>query len=180
MSMYGLNVSFGTIKEYYIWKREWTKVQKQLTLNIRERRRKLLELCAERADIKLIAKAQKDWFYEKVMGAKFMNLLETAKERRNRLIKMNNDIREQFKTFPLSVESRVIDFHFNKGNLIYADMPSWIVKARGKTYLLHHVDIINGTVTTRENLGGGTKGMLRIKNAVLEIDKDGAAVIRGE
>lgn len=70
---------------------------------------------------------------------------------------------------------RCIDFHFNKGHLADPSIPMWVVKAKGQTYYVDHVES-NAVWSTRETPEGSTKGSLRFKNCFLKIE-DGIAYI---
>lgn len=70
---------------------------------------------------------------------------------------------------------RCIDFHFNKGHLMDPKIPMWVVKAKGQTFYVNHVES-NATWSTRETPEGSTKGSLRFKNCFLKIE-DGTAFI---
>ena len=69
-------------------------------------------------------------------------------------------------------------FHFNKAHNANPDIPPWIVKVKGQTYYVHHMDIDKGIgFSTRETPDNpSTKASLRIKGRV-RIDKDGNAFI---
>jgi hypothetical protein len=72
-------------------------------------------------------------------------------------------------------ECRTIDFHFNKGNLADPSIPMWVVKAKGQTFYVNHVEA-NAKWKTRETPDSSTKGSLRFKNCTLIIE-DGIATI---
>jgi hypothetical protein len=69
-------------------------------------------------------------------------------------------------------------FHFNKKHLEDATIPMWVVKARGETYYVNHVDcsVPWSTKETPEN--SHTKGAIKIRDCVLSIDDENCAVIR--
>jgi hypothetical protein len=69
-------------------------------------------------------------------------------------------------------------FHFNKKHLEDDTIPMWVVKARGETYYVHHVDcsVPWSTKETPDNVH--TKGAIKIKNCLLTIDDDNCAAIR--
>lgn len=70
---------------------------------------------------------------------------------------------------------RTIDFHFNKGHLQDPSIPMWVVKTKGQSFYVNHVES-NATWTTRETPEGSTKGSIRFKNCFLKIE-DGIAYI---
>lgn len=69
-------------------------------------------------------------------------------------------------------KSRVI-FHFNKAHLQDPTIPMWVLKHKGKTHYVHHVEFNEGigfsTKETPEN--SHTKGSIMIKGR-LEIYKE--------
>jgi hypothetical protein len=70
---------------------------------------------------------------------------------------------------------RTVDFHFNKGSLGNPDIPMWVIKAKGTS---HYVSHVNAEVpwSTRETPEGSTQGMLRFRNCNVSI-VDGEARI---
>lgn len=75
----------------------------------------------------------------------------------------------------MKAHCRTIDFHFNKGHLQDPTIPMWVVKAKGKSFYVDHVEA-NAAWTTRETPEASTKGSLRFKNCFLKIE-DGIAYI---
>lgn len=76
-------------------------------------------------------------------------------------------------------ECRNVDTHFNKASIGNPDIPKWVIKAKGQTYYVRH---INATVpwSTRELNDGPTQGMIRFKRAHVLIDADGTANLTTE
>ena len=67
-------------------------------------------------------------------------------------------------------------FHFNKKHLEDDTIPMWIIMAKGKTYYVDHVTS-NLPWTTKETpLNIRTKGAIKFKNALLQLE-DGSAEI---
>lgn len=71
---------------------------------------------------------------------------------------------------------RNIDFHFNKGSIGNPDIPKWVIKAKGQTHYIHHIDA-NVAWSTRELAEGSTLGMIRFKRAHVVIDENGVATL---
>jgi hypothetical protein len=69
-------------------------------------------------------------------------------------------------------------FHFNKKHLEDNTIPMWVVKARGETYYVHHVDCSVPWSTKETPDNAHTKGAIKIKNCLLTIDDDNCATIR--
>lgn len=66
-------------------------------------------------------------------------------------------------------------FHFNKKHLEDSTIPMWVLKTHGKTYYVNHVDcqIPWSTKETPDN--PHTKGSIKVKDCLLNIDADNNA-----
>jgi len=66
-------------------------------------------------------------------------------------------------------------FHFNKGFLKDPSIPMWVVKTKGKTYYVNHLeaDIPWSTKETPDN--EHTKGSIKFKNCLCTIDENNCA-----
>jgi hypothetical protein len=69
-------------------------------------------------------------------------------------------------------------FHFNKKHLEDSTIPMWILKARGETYYVNHVDCSVPWSTKETPDNAGTKGAIKVKNCFVTIDEDNCANIR--
>lgn len=67
-----------------------------------------------------------------------------------------------------------IVFHFNKKHLEDPTIPMWVIKCRGDTYYVHHVDVSPGVgFSTKETPDNPhTKGSIKLKG-MLTIEEDG-------
>lgn len=68
-----------------------------------------------------------------------------------------------------------IIFHFNKKHLENPTIPMWVVKSKGQTYYVHHVDVDEGvgfcTKETPDN--PHTKGSIKFKGVLhLVVEND--------
>jgi hypothetical protein len=74
-----------------------------------------------------------------------------------------------------------IVFHYNKHHNIDANTPPWVIKCKGNTYYINHMDILPGVgFSTNENPDNEhTKGTLKIKGSIRieEIDDRTIATI---
>lgn len=66
---------------------------------------------------------------------------------------------------------RVI-FHYNKANLADPAIPMWIVKHKGKTYYVHHMESQIGFSTKETPDNEATKASLQFNKASLRIEED--------
>lgn len=76
----------------------------------------------------------------------------------------------------LKIDKRTeIIFHFNKMHLQDVSIPMWVIKAKGETYYVDHVDVESGVgFSTKETPNNpSTKGSIKFKGK-LEI-KDNIA-----
>ena len=71
-----------------------------------------------------------------------------------------------------------IIFHFNKKHLENPKIPMWVIKSKGETYYVNHVNVDKGVgFQTKENLNSPhTKGSIKFKG-VLRLITDGDMVI---
>jgi hypothetical protein len=69
-------------------------------------------------------------------------------------------------------------FHFNKKHLEDQTIPMWIIKLKGESYYVDHVDcsVPWSTKETPEN--SHTKGAIKIKNCLVQIDESNCATIK--
>lgn len=67
-------------------------------------------------------------------------------------------------------------FHFNKGHLQDPSIPMWVLKAKGQTFYVNHVDCKLGWSTKETPDNPSTKGAIKIRKCILQI-KDGTATI---
>jgi hypothetical protein len=71
-----------------------------------------------------------------------------------------------------------IIFHFNKKHLIDSRIPMWVIKTKGQTYYVHHVNVEKGVgFSTKETPDNEhTKGSIKLKGK-LELTTNGDMVI---
>ena len=70
-----------------------------------------------------------------------------------------------------------IVFHFNKKHLEDQNIPMWVLKTKGQTFYVNHVDC-NVPWSTKETPDNPhTKGALKVKNCKLVIDENNCAII---
>ncbi len=71
-----------------------------------------------------------------------------------------------------------IVFHFNKKHLEDPSIPMWVIKCKGETHYVHHVNVDKGvgfsTKETPDNTS--TKGSIKFKG-ILKIINDGNMLI---
>ena len=71
-----------------------------------------------------------------------------------------------------TTKKQEIVFHFNKKHLEDSTIPMWVIKCRGDTYYVHHVDVSPGIgFSTKETpTNTSTKGSIKFKGN-LEIEE---------
>ena len=68
-------------------------------------------------------------------------------------------------------------FHFNKGHLTDQTIPMWVLKTKGESYYVHHVDCQLPWSTKETPDNPSTKGSLKIKKCLLTINDLNEATI---
>ena len=68
-------------------------------------------------------------------------------------------------------------FHFNKKHLEDPEVPMWIIKAKGESYYVNHVDCSVPWSTKETPDNSHTKGAIKIKECLVTIDDDNCAAI---
>lgn len=66
-------------------------------------------------------------------------------------------------------------FHFNKAHIANPQIPPWVLKIKGESYYVQHVDSQVGFSTKETPDNPHTKGSLKFKNVDVEISEDGLA-----
>lgn len=74
------------------------------------------------------------------------------------------------------VYDRNIVFHFNKMHLQDPTIPMWVIKSKGETYYIHHLDSQVGFSTKETPENEKTKGSLKFKG-IISIKKIGEQII---
>lgn len=68
-------------------------------------------------------------------------------------------------------------FHFNKGHLTDPTIPMWVLKTQGQSYYVNHVDCTVPWSTKETPDNPSTKGSIKVKNCLLQIDSDNCATL---
>lgn len=68
-------------------------------------------------------------------------------------------------------------FHFNKKHLEDPTIPMWVLKTKGKSFYVDHVDCQCPWSTKETENNPHTKGSIKIKNCTITIDDDNIATI---
>jgi DNA-binding TFAR19-related protein (PDSD5 family) len=179
MAVYGLKPAFKDLAGYKQWRKVWAETYTVLTSKIRKNKMKLIELQrtlgTQDASTR---KAQQILRGERAMAFKLNSLLDEAKIRMQNITKMRKEIQDHVAQFPLEMECcKNVDFHFNKKHLEHDFVPMWIVKAKGQSFYVQHVES-RATWTTRETPDHpATKGAIRFKSCNVSISADGVATI---
>lgn len=181
MSAFNMKPKFTTRAEYKSWLKTWKVLYREVSEKIRRQKQQVKDI--QRAypnnDMEYAAEEQRKLVQERAMGAKAMTLLNEARIRWQNIQDMKTGIEEQFSQFPKVIEdARNIDFHFNKKYLEFPDIiPMWIVKAKGTSFYVNHVDCAAAWTTREQPDNPSTKGAIRIKRGTITIDVDGNASI---
>lgn len=68
-------------------------------------------------------------------------------------------------------------FHFNKKHLEDPEIPMWVLKCKGMTYYVNHVECNVPWSTKETPLNPSTKGSIKVKNCLLKIDDLNTAIM---
>lgn len=68
-------------------------------------------------------------------------------------------------------------FHFNKKHLEDETIPMWVLKLRGETFYVNHVDCSVPWSTKETPDNAHTKGAIKVKDCLVTIDDDNCATI---
>ena len=69
-------------------------------------------------------------------------------------------------------------FHFNKGHLADPTIPMWVVKTKGKSYYINHMECSMPWSTKETPENPKTKGSFKFKDCLLTIDDENCASLR--
>lgn len=72
-------------------------------------------------------------------------------------------------------KKREIIFHFNKGHLSDSKIPMWVIKYKGKSFYVDHLDVSkNVGFSTKETPDNkSTKGSMKFKGTLILYEEDG-------
>lgn len=178
MSIYAMKPTFTDFNGYKEWRKAWKSVYRDLTIRIRTKKHKIKNLHRAGIGGDTMARNIKELNGMRVAAFKLNTILNEAKIRMANITAMHKDLQTHQASFPLTIEGcRTIEFHFNKKHLEFSTVPMWVVKTKGQTFYVHHVEA-NAHWSTRENPDHpSTKGSIRFRNCDLHIDKEGVATI---
>ena len=77
----------------------------------------------------------------------------------------------------IEIACKEVVFHFNKGHLTDQTIPMWVLKTKGESYYVHHVDCQMPWSTKETPDNPSTKGSLKIKKCLLTINEANEATI---
>ena len=72
----------------------------------------------------------------------------------------------------LDITTKEVIFHFNKAHLADPSIPMWVIKTKGETYYVKHLDADCPWTTKETPDNPSTKGSLKFKNCRLIIDEN--------
>lgn len=77
----------------------------------------------------------------------------------------------------LEIAAKDCVFHFNKKHLENPSIPMWVLKCKGESWYVNHVEcnVPWSTKETEDNLH--TKGSIKVKDCLLQIDNENCATI---
>jgi hypothetical protein len=199
MSIYGMKPQFTTYEGYKEWRKQWAKVYNDLTDRIKRQKLQVMRMYSQYMKVENEWEAKRMFdpsvrysnpyysHYEKavttrrrmgVAAFKLNTVLEEGKKRMVNITAMKKAMQEHQASFPIKIDDcDKVEFHFNKKNLEYPWIPMWVVKTKGNTYYVNHVNA-NCPWTTRETPDNeSTKGSIRFRRCELHIDAEGIATL---
>lgn len=187
MSVHGIQPKFTDYLGFQAWRKDWRELYALASQDVVKSKNRIkhfnrmvvgMESSESRDKIcDNIGRMIEEHGHKRAIARKLMTALETAKLHWQSIKNMKKGIAEQAKEFPIEVEAKNIDFHFNKKSMEFDFVPMWVVKARGKTFYVNHMDCQTGFTTRETPEHASTKGSLRVKRGTLNIDVQGNAVI---
>lgn len=166
---------FNTREEWIKWRQEWRQSYKKMSSEIRDMKYKVKDLMKNK---KYAGNEQKKLVYMRRAAHKMNTALKKAKEEASKLKKSLEELQEQLSSYPLSiVGAKEVIFHFNTMHLRNPNVPMWVVKAKGKTYYVRHVDAHLPWSTKETPDSRHTKGSIKFKNASVTINEEAVATI---
>ena len=185
MSVHGMQPKFVDYQGYQAWRSEWRGLYAHASSEVRTSKYEIknlqrwLKTSPQNAEEtrEQLKDMLREHGHKRAIARKLMTALETAKIRWQQIKDMKKGIEEQRKEYPLQVEGKNIDFHFNKKSMEFGFVPMWVVKARGKSYYCHSVVSGIGFSTRETPDHPSTKGSIRFKKGTLRIDENGVAYL---
>ena len=77
----------------------------------------------------------------------------------------------------LELACKEVVFHFNKGHLADPTIPMWVIKTKGKSYYVEHVDCTMPWSTKETKDNPKTKGSFKFKDCLLVIDDENCVTL---
>lgn len=77
----------------------------------------------------------------------------------------------------IELACKEVVFHFNKKHLEDTSIPMWVLKTKGETYYVNHVDCRKGFSTKETPDNSHTKGAIKIRDCLVTFDAENTAVI---
>jgi hypothetical protein len=177
MSAYGMKPRFTNWRGYNTWLREWQVIYAEIGRACRSRKaaiRTAQRLGNYTESKQLLGK----YAYDRVMATKMLTLRNEAVIRWHNIKSMLAGLKLQAEELPVRiVDAKNIDFHFNKKHLEFPQVPPWILKAKGRTYYINHLECTIPWSTRERPEDPSTKGMIRIKRGTVLIDTFRNAII---
>lgn len=78
-------------------------------------------------------------------------------------------------TDKIEKKERIV-FHFNKKHLEDSNVPMWVVKYKGETFYIHHLESTIGFSTKESISNPVTKGSLMFRGKLSIVEQDGQTI----
>jgi hypothetical protein len=178
MSVHGLKPTFTDFEGYKTWRKVWADVYTDVSERIRGTKGAIRTMHQAKASGPSMSRYCEKLQGQRVIAHKLCTILDEAKIRMSNITTMRKGMTVHLNQFPLTIEDgKTVEFHFNKKHLEFPWIPMWVVKTKGQTYYVHHVEA-NAPWSTREAPDhASTKGSIRFKRCDLTINSEGVATI---
>lgn len=113
--------------------------------------------------------------WKKLLKAWTRGKEKKAVKLQHKLIKEELKRKDNMSQIELACKDAV--FHFNKKHLEDPTIPMWVIKTRGETYYVDHVECNVSWNTKETPESNHTKGSIKVKNCLVTIDDDNCATI---
>ena len=167
----------NTWNDYKKWREIWRRGIKQLSADIAKSKKKLKIMQRANEEHR---KFQSVLAYKQIMAKKMHQLLVEVRADGYARLESERELEKELATYPIEFpKCREIIFHYNIGSNKNPKIPRWVLKAKGRSFYVHHVSTDGVKWSTKETPDKSTKGSIRFKNVGLVINKDAEATIIG-
>lgn len=166
--------TFHTVDDYQNWVNEWRIGYKSIEQMIREHKAKAKEFYKAGDVINGNKLHNTAVTFLRPMASKMLDLRANAKEVWKKQMEGMKELQKVMNSYPIDFGScREVVFHFNKAHNQNPNIPAWILKIKGESYYIHHLEATAPFTTKETPENSHTKGALKFKKVHAKIDENG-------